>query len=379
MYPSFRSLFTGLACLVGGFSGPMLAQNNPGALSGEKLQTALEQPLFASWKNTEFREALTKLGQQRRVTVILDRRIDPNRIFSFTATGQSLREGLRDLAEQARAECVFTSHCVYLGPPMACARLQVILDMKSREIDKLTSRWRAREKLSTWGTKPVHWEDLAEPRAVLESLAEVRGLTLTGLDRLPHDLWARAEFPPLPTTEALSLILVQFDLSFTLQTDGKTLEIVPISDDLIVSRCWAASNRLEQQLGQFAELKKQRNGPEVEVRGTWKQLTELTTKLGPLAQRYRPPLPPPVPLSQRRITLTAENVPLSAILEQLADSGIRLEYDREQFTQAGIDLNQTVSVSVQQARIEEFLDTILEKVPITPRVEGEMIHLSPKK
>ena len=73
--------------------------------------------------------------------------------------------------------------------------------------------------------KPLAWPDFATPRDILTDLARQNGLTLEGLDRVPHDLWAAADLPPLSLVERLTLVANQFDLTFALSADGRTVTL----------------------------------------------------------------------------------------------------------------------------------------------------------
>ena len=50
------------------------------------------------------------------------------------------------------------------------------------------------------------WDELAEPRTLLAALARENGLEIEGLDRVPHDLWPAADWPPMSLVDRLTLI-----------------------------------------------------------------------------------------------------------------------------------------------------------------------------
>ena len=50
--------------------------------------------------------------------------------------------------------------------------------------------------------------------AELAQLGQRSGVEITGLEQVPHDLWAAADLPPISLVARLTLIAVQFDLTF---------------------------------------------------------------------------------------------------------------------------------------------------------------------
>ena len=48
---------------------------------------------------------------------------------------------------------------------------------------------------------------------------------------MPHDLWAAADLPPISLVDRLTLIAIQFDLTFKVAEHGKRLELVPVPEN----------------------------------------------------------------------------------------------------------------------------------------------------
>src|SRR5690606_33113432 len=75
-----------------------------------------------------------------------------------------------------------------------------------------------------------HWDDAAEPRQLVADLAKEAGVNLENPAAIPHDLWPAASLPALPWCDRLTLILAQFDLTFTVSADGSRLRLRPLAD-----------------------------------------------------------------------------------------------------------------------------------------------------
>ena len=68
----------------------------------------------------------------------------------------------------------------------------------------------------------------AEDMGIVEQIAGRYKLKVKDLDRVPHDVWAHATLPSVNSYEALSLVLIQFDLTFQWNNDASTIQIVPL-------------------------------------------------------------------------------------------------------------------------------------------------------
>ncbi len=79
--------------------------------------------------------------------------------------------------------------------------------------------------------KRLVWEDLATPRELVAQLARENGLKITGLEKVPHDLWAAADLPPISLVDRLTLIAIQFDLTFAVADGGRRLKLVTLPSE----------------------------------------------------------------------------------------------------------------------------------------------------
>ena len=59
-----------------------------------------------------------------------------------------------------------------------------------------------------------------DPADLLAQLGRLGDVEIIGIERVPHDLWAAADLPPLSLVDRLTLIAVQFDLTFKVAAGG---------------------------------------------------------------------------------------------------------------------------------------------------------------
>ncbi len=178
--------------------------------------------------------------------------------------------------------------------------------------------------------------------ALLAELAQ-GGLEITGLDIVPHDLWAAADLPAMPLTDRLALIAVQFDLALKVADRGRRLELVPLSQ--VIHRNAVARPRSTPKPAAATEVE------------------------------------PPATLEQTRIDrLSVIEKPLGPVLKQLADRlGFELKMDRQAIAAAGISLDQRVSVHVENATVDELLRQLLKSTRLTFHRRGQIVEIVPAK
>lgn len=310
-------------------------------LTGSALQKRLADPIDLSWSGPPLRDSLQRLSQAEQIAVFLDRRIDPGRKLDLKVSRTPLRSALEEIASRQQIGfCLFGS-VAYFGPPTAAAQLRTLSALRTQEVRRLPAAGRLLLQ-----SKPLAWADFATPRDILTQLAQQNGLTLEGLDRVPHDLWAAADLPPLPLVDRLTLVALQFDLTFTVSPDGRTITLVPVPDGLV------AENGTEN--GPAAKEKPRRPGV--------------------------PPERPPAGGEKRVHTLRIEKKPLGPVLQELARRlNFELQIDQKAITDAGISLDQLISVQVQKASDDELLRAVTRPAGLEFRRQGNVLEIGPAK
>jgi hypothetical protein len=307
--------------------------------TGRQLSQTLAQPIDVFWSNNPLRDAMTSLSRAQRVAILIDRRVDPGQRLTLNLQNVPLETILQTVAERCGLGLARLGPVVYLAPPMAAERLRPLataLDRAARQLPAAAQRKFLR-------AQPLAWEDLATPRELLEQLGRQNGLEIDGLERVPHDLWAAADLPPLSLVERLTLIAAQFDLGFTIAAGGTRLELVPMPKDLPV----LPADRRPLSAGHAASK-------------------SSATPPAPSLERVR----------IQRLSVRAK--PLGPVLRQLAERlGLQLKLDEQAIQRAGISLDQRVSVLVENATVDQLLHELLKSTGLKFQRRQNVVEILP--
>jgi len=346
-----------------------LAAEEPTWHTGAKFRTAIHEPFTASWKNVELREVLLQIQRQTGVAILLDRRIDPNAMPEVKFTGKPLRQGLSDLAEQLGAGISIPDNVIYVGPPDACQKLRTLIALREAETPV--------ERVGGPRRKPrtIRWDDLTEPRDIVLDLAR-DDWPFTNLDLIEHDLWAAAVLPAVDFETALSLLLIQFDMTYS-QRDGE-IQLVPIPDEVRIERAHTLKGKNPDAL--FAEWKQRwpklrldRTVRQVKVSATVESHEEIAGEPG------KGMVWPNAALARREFTLTIKDVPARDLMAELEKSGIQFDYDANALADAGIDLGQFIELDVENLPAAKFFEAIFEPLGVRSEIDGTTVKLVPMK
>jgi hypothetical protein len=302
--------------------------------TGTAFQRALDEPCDILWAANPLRQALKSVSSARRVAILLDRRVDPGQKLDVSLRGAPLRSAIETIAERRGLGVATLGSVVYVGPPAAAGRLAAIAAAADRETRNLPSSLRSKYRQM----KAFAWDDLATPRDLLERLSKEGGLVIRGLERVPHDLWAAVDLPPMKLVDRLALIAVQFDLAVRISDRGKRVELVPLPEEL-------------------------RRLPPPERHAV---RSHATPKRPPAAQG-EPPL-----------SIVVREQPLKPVLKKLADRlGLELKMDEPSIRAAGVSLDQRVSIRIENATIDEVLRQLLKSTGLTFRRRDRLIEILP--
>jgi hypothetical protein len=381
---SWRSVVRGLSVVIV-LVGTARA-DEPGWLTGKAFQQILKEPLSVTWAQVDLRTVSRRLEENRRVALLVDRRLDPSATLDFRADDLPLDELVARLAQVRGGVVRVVGNTVYLGPEEPSTPLRTLVALRSRELNDAI-----REGTGKRGfVKPYdfQWTDLATPRELLERLAQRHSFELRGIERVPHDLWAAGNLPQSTLAEALSLILIQFDLTFAWRKGGAGVQIEPIAGEPRLEQSHATPKgtkprawleRIEQELpgrqpklaGEavvFAGLQEEHEAIEAlrdQLRGT-----RLPTKKG----KENPP-----GAKEVRYTLRMQDKPVGSLLKTLESRqpAYQFEYDAAALQQAGIRLEQRITLDVKEATLEELLRTALSQVRLGFEIDGQKVRLYP--
>jgi len=220
----------GIACAWhGGGTLPAFGDENQVVWHvGKDFQKQLQLPSPISWSEQTVRRGLTSLSKSQQIAIWLDRRIDPDGLISITTRGETLHATLRQIAQELNVGVGFVGNVVYIGPPEAVASLKSEMKKRTAELQRLSRRLPRRRRRAMLRRHTLHWNDLDSPAKLLENQAARFQLKILGDRKVSHDLWAGATIPTASCVELLSLILIQYDLTFRWGRRGASIQLVPI-------------------------------------------------------------------------------------------------------------------------------------------------------
>ncbi len=316
---------------------------------------AWRQPASVTWGGVPLRDSMRRFADSQSLFVIVDRRVDPGHKLELSAAQVPAREIVLAAAKQAGAEVSFVGPLAYLGPDSSCRRLATTAALRTQEAQRLPTE--LRKALLARGAWT--WDDYATPRDLVEASAKEADLTVAALELIPHDLWAGAQLPPLTLVARLTIILAQFDLTFRVDVEGKSLVIEPLPEHVTIEKDYPAGANAQQRAEAWRkrapEAEIEVRGQRIAVRGTIEEHESLTT---PDKPANKPDDPAP---GVQVYTLTVSGKPLSAVLPQLAKQlQLELKLDEAALQARGVTLDHIVELQVKEATLKELLDELFK-------------------
>jgi len=347
-------------------------------LTGVGLARQLAQPVDnVVWSGQTLRQALETLSRAQRVAILLDRRVDPGQKLELQLSNVQLLTAMQQLALEKKLGVSVLGSVVYFGPPEVASRLRTVAALRLEEI-RVLEPFVARKFLTELDR--MKWDDFATPRDLLKRLGHETGIEIVGMERVPHDLWAGADLPPLSLADRLTLLAIQFDLTFEASPVGDSVTLVPVPEDVALVRSYpggADPQALAEKILQMVPRAQVRVvGNQVFVRGSAEdhsRITSPSTSSGNAGQQ------PARNIENVRITkLTIQDVPVGQLLGTLAEKlGLDLRIDHEALEAAGVSLEQRVSVSVENATIDQLLFEVIKDCPLRYRRVNNVVEIGP--
>ncbi len=364
-------------------------------LAGKPFESALDHRIGRSWAGQDghtLRDIVRQLTDSQRISIVLDRRVDPTQSIELTLPKTPLRDMLAALARKVDAEISVVGNVVYVGPTDSAKKLRTLVELRNNDLSKLSSAatpgklpWRNRPVALTQ-KKSFAWQDFDRPRDILKQVADKFQIEVDGLEKLPHDLWGTASLPQVTATEALSLLLVQFGSTFEFIPDRAAIRIVPIPQRVLIERTHAVPANspvtVKSVREQFSDAEIAKSGAKWVVRGTVEQQAEIAAWLKSGGQKPLKPAEnkPNEPLSKRRFTLLKQqNVALDDVIKTFIAFGVQIDYDLSQFADAGISLDKKVDMdNFKDVTAEKLFRDLFEPLGIEVTIDGETVRLKPK-
>ena len=348
--------------------------SEPSFVTGAALAERLHGVVSVSWSQIPLKQALQSLAETERLAIVLDRRVDPNREIRLELPREPLEDILRKVAIQARLGYCQFGPVAYFGPPDAAARLRTVAQLR---LDEVRARGGAQARKLTQ-SRPMHWEQLSEPRQLVDDLAAEAEVAVENPQRVPHDLWAAADLPAMSWVDRLSLLLLEFDLTFELDASGKRLALKTLPERVSLSRTYRAGRNAEQLAKRWAaDYPRSRIAAEtgrVRVDGPWEDQEAIDRRMRGAAPQRRSP----ASAGKEVYQLTIESAPLDQVVAQLAERmSIEFQWDRPAIERSRIATDQLISVKVSGADAEALLTAVFRNTGFKFERRGRVVRILP--
>lgn len=319
--------------------------------SSRATQALLQNPARIYWNQTPLRTGLREIGQQYRLTIWLDRDIDPNQLVTMQAAAQqtdaSLQGRLQHIASLIGAEVGLIESVVYLGPVGRVSRLQ----RAAVELHDVLSRAGGSPNSAT--LRELRWGELATPAELVQIVSANWKISLEG--ELPHDLFHAGQFlQPTSLATQVTVLLGGFEREAE-WGQGNRLRIVPLKPQ---SEWQGNYRKSDIDLRRLGGLKDQFAGAQCQTRGNISRVNGVTAfhlaLLAPAPAANRPA----VALGNKSELYEFEvaNTAVANVLEHLGASlGFELEWD-ENCSPA--QREQRISFKVKQVTLDQLLAEI---------------------
>lgn len=364
-----------------------------GPLAGKAFEAALEQRIGRTWGGVDghtLRDAIRQLRESHRLSILLDRRIDPDQPLDLTVPLMPVRDVLEALSAAVGAEMSIAGNVVYLGPAETAKKLRTLIELRKQDLNRILSN--PASSKSPWKNRPISltqprtitWQDLDQPRELLKQFADGFQMEIEGIEQLPHDLWAGASLPQVSAIEGLSLVLVQFGSTFEFLADRPAIRIVDIPDRVSLERMVLIPARFANQIPaireQFADVEFDQSGNKLTVRGTVEELSAIADWLRTGSQKSgsRPANANAKPLNQRTFTLVLKNTPMREVIKAFTANGVRFRLDERQFADAEISLDQKVELDAKDIPADKLFRQLFEPRGIEVTIVDDVVWLTPK-
>ncbi len=343
---------------------------------GSAFDRALSEQLTVSLADKKVRSLLDSFGAQRRIAVVLDRRINPDQIISVSIRNAPVRDALAQVAEKCGGAVSELPGLVFIGPPGSTEKLRTLVKLKSKPVSKFANRKELQKKV------PVRWPALTEPKQLLTSTATTLGLEVANADLIEHDLWASGTIPEADAAMHLSVLLIQFGYTFEWEDNGRRIRIVPepttvSMDGRVRIKRGAPDNLAESVREIFPNAKVKKSGSYLKVTGT-DEAIETARRLAS-GEKVVQVKPEPIDLLNSPPFKLAEfKGPAREVLKTFVDSGIPIDFDEAALKAAGVDLDGVVEFKLEGATIKEIFRVLSGQIGADFKVEKSRVRLFPK-
>lgn len=359
-------------------TGPIHAAEPPGLVRGGDFRKAWNSTVSARVDRRSLVQIMDHFCGSRRVAWVMDRRLDPDHNITSDLPLSPLSELLPELLKTAQAGAVVIGQSVIVGPADKLIDLRTLAERQRQELQQ--TRLAAGRKQSLAQTMELHWDDLAEPRQLVEQVVKRAKFDLAGAEQIPYDLWRGGDLIGVTVGEALTILAWQYDLQLKWQPDGQA-SLVPIVRPVQITRTFSVSeSRREAIQSQFPALTWAEEGKSMQATGRVEELEAVDQWI----KGNSPAKPKPAPQKalkdwrERTFTLRIKNAPLGDVLTALKKQGIPLEWNEDELVKAGVNMKGKVELELNRATADELLSTLCRPANLKYEITESSAKLTAK-
>lgn len=337
--------------------------------TGDELEFHLRQPISVTFSAVPLRSRLVTLGQQQRVGIFVDRRLDPNLPITLAARDLTLEQLLWQIATKQQIGVCRLNDFYYFGPLETAASLPILWQQLTTET--MTHK---RNHAIDWSQRlPFVLPELTVPGEYLSEMGQRNRFEFMG-DPLPHDLWSAIELPSMTLDQQVALIGVGFGNWMQRSADGKQIRWIAFpkeaSGKIAFKEIEGARKLLPELRQKFPDAKLSATERMLTVSGT---AAELTAIRAVLVAKQRPRAVSSN--DQRRYTLTtraSRGSILASVAQQLEK---KLDFDP---TDAEL-LQAEIQLSVKEVTLETLLEQTLDGSGLTYEIDSDRLRIMKSK
>ena len=182
----------------------------------------------------------------------------------------------------------------------------------------------------------------------------------------------------LPWIDRVTLVAVQFDLTFTIDPAGKSIKLIDVPDTVSLERAYALTgpaDNVKKLSAAFPNSQLRAAGGKLHVRGPAEDVDLIEAALqGKTARRTT------VSAGKQVYTLQVANVPVGRLLGELAKQmDLELKLDEAAIQAAGLSLEKAISLDVKGVSADELLQAAVGPAGLTFTRKDKALEVGPKK
>lgn len=376
-HPPRLSLTCGWTIVI--VMGALFASATPEASAGEtdwrtgtQFQKQLQAQVGLTWQSRGIREGLETLARSQRVAIFLDRRVDPERSVTFSCEDTSLEDAIRGIAGKAKLGVGFVGPVVYVGPPLTCARIATLAEVRNEQVKALPLA--AHNRLLKKNISV--WPDLVEPRLILARMATTAGIEIPNVQAVPHDLWRSNDLPNLTFAEQATLVTAGFDMAFRWHKNAKQVFLTRFPPAVTLERAYSSA-KPEAFADEIEKLLPQAFVEVVDGRVVVRTMLEDHWTIERTRGKRGVPEKGAANRKDKRYTLTVKNEPAGVLLKLFATK-LKLELVvHKDVPRAKLD--KRISLSVNEVTDVDLFKATARAAGLTAQFDTGKVYILDKK